>query len=77
MLISSHRLSSVKDCDEIIYMQDGEIVERGTFEELLALKGHFAKVYEIQENQRHQAVDYDNLRLGEEDVADGKKKYLF
>lgn len=77
LLISAHRLSSVKDCDEIIYMQDGEIVERGTFEELLALKGHFAKVYEIQENQRHQAVDYDNLRLGEEDVADGKKKYLF
>lgn len=68
LLISAHRLSSVKDCDEIIYMQDGEIVERGTFEELLAQKGHFAKVYEIQETERHQAIDYDNLRLGKEGI---------
>lgn len=63
LLISAHRLSSVEDCDEIIYMQDGEIVERGTFKELLDLKGHFAEVYEIQESERRKAVDYDNLNL--------------
>ena len=54
-------MSSVVDCDEIIYMQDGEIVERGNFEELMNLGGHFAKVYEIQENQRKSAIDYDTL----------------
>lgn len=61
VLISAHRMTSVVDCDEIIYMQDGEILERGTFEELMKLGGHFAKVYEIQENQRKSAIDYDAL----------------
>jgi ATP-binding cassette subfamily B protein len=61
VLISAHRLSSVVDCDEIIYMQDGEIVERGNFEELMKLGGHFAKIYEIQETQRKSAIDYDSL----------------
>lgn len=59
MLISAHRLSSVVDCDEIIYMQDGMIVERGTFDELMKLGGHFAKVYNIQENERSEVIDYN------------------
>ncbi|MBQ3791453.1 MAG: ABC transporter ATP-binding protein [Lachnospiraceae bacterium] len=56
LLISAHRLRSVKDCDEILYMQDGMIVERGTFEELMAMNGHFAAVYHIQELQEGVAV---------------------
>ncbi len=52
ILISAHRLSSVVDCDEILYMQNGSIVERGSFEELMQLEGHFAKVYQIQEMQK-------------------------
>lgn len=61
MLISAHRLSSVVDCDEIIYMQDGMIVERGTFDELMKLGGHFAKVYNIQENERSEVIDYNSI----------------
>ncbi len=67
VLISAHRLSSVVDCDEIVYLQDGEIVERGNFEELMALDGHFAAVYKIQENQRKSAIDYDTLDGQEEE----------
>ena len=52
VIISAHRLSSVVDCDEILYMQDGKIIERGTFDELMKLDGHFAKVYRIQENAK-------------------------
>lgn len=63
LLISAHRFSSVVDCDEIIYLQDGEIVERGTFDELMALDGHFAAVYRIQENQRKSAIDYDSIEM--------------
>lgn len=48
MLIAAHRVSSVADCDEIIYMQDGEIVERGTLSELVALNGRFAAIYRLQ-----------------------------
>ncbi len=48
LIISAHRASSVKDCDEIIYLQDGEIVERGSFEEMMALNGRFARIYRKQ-----------------------------
>lgn len=61
ILISAHRMSSVVDCDEIIYMQDGMIVERGSFEELLRLNGHFAKIYQIQDAQKKSVIDYDAL----------------
>lgn len=65
ILISAHRMSSVIDCDEIIYMQDGLIVERGTFDELMKLGGHFANVYKIQEEQRKSVIDFDALATGE------------
>ncbi len=58
LIISAHRLSSVIDCDEIIYMDDGKIAERGTFEELMKLNGHFANVYNIQEEQKKSAIQY-------------------
>ncbi len=48
VIISAHRVSSVLDCDEIIYMRDGEIIERGTAQELIALGGAFAAVYNLQ-----------------------------
>ena len=48
VIITAHRLSSVVDCDEIIYMKDGAITERGTFEQLMSLNGDFAQVYRIQ-----------------------------
>jgi len=65
ILISAHRMSSVIDCDEIIYMQDGMIVERGTFDKLMNLGGHFANVYKIQEEQRKSVIDFDALATGE------------
>ncbi|MCC8168319.1 MAG: ABC transporter ATP-binding protein/permease, partial [Clostridiales bacterium] len=61
LLITAHRLSSVVDCDEILYMQDGRVVERGTFEELMQLNGHFASVYNIQQVQQSAVVDFDGL----------------
>lgn len=61
LLISAHRLTSVEECDEIIYMQDGMIVERGTFKELMKQGGHFANIYHIQEAQRNATIDFDNL----------------
>lgn len=60
LLISAHRLSSVVDCDEILFMRDGSIEERGTFEELMKLGGDFAKIYNIQKNQEG-SVNFDAL----------------
>lgn len=61
VIITAHRFSSVVDCDEIIYLKDSEIVERGTFKELIALGGRFAKVYNIQQEQQNGIIDYDSL----------------
>ena len=49
MLIIAHRLATVKNCDEIIVMNQGEIVEQGNHEELLARKGEYYKLWEMQQ----------------------------
>lgn len=61
LIITAHRFSSVVDCDEILYMKDGMITERGTFKELMELGGSFARVYHIQQEQQATTIDYDNL----------------
>jgi ATP-binding cassette, subfamily B, multidrug efflux pump len=48
VLIVSHRVSSVKDADHIIVLDDGKIVERGTHETLLAHDGYYADLYRRQ-----------------------------
>lgn len=45
----AHRLSTIKDADMILVIHEGEIVERGTHEELLALKGLYFKMHSAQE----------------------------
>ncbi|MCR4903228.1 MAG: ATP-binding cassette domain-containing protein, partial [Butyrivibrio sp.] len=52
LIITAHRFSSVKECDEILYLRQGRVEERGTFEELMAMNGSFAKVYKIQMEQK-------------------------
>lgn len=49
MLIIAHRLATVKNCDEIIVMSEGEITEQGTHEELLKKKGEYYRLWELQQ----------------------------
>ena len=47
-ILIAHRISTVKDADQIIVLRDGRIIERGTHDELLALGGYYADLYQKQ-----------------------------
>ena len=50
----SHRLSSTRFCDRIVYLEDGEIIETGSHGELMALGGKYAAMFAVQ-SQYYQA----------------------
>jgi ATP-binding cassette subfamily B multidrug efflux pump len=47
-IIISHRMSAIQDADEILVMENGEIVERGTHKQLIKNKGLYTRLYERQ-----------------------------
>ena len=55
-IIIAHRLSTVKAADRIIVLRKGEIIEAGSHDELMALGGHYAELYNTY--FRHQSLEY-------------------
>jgi subfamily B ATP-binding cassette protein MsbA len=49
-IVIAHRLSTIENADRIMVMEQGEIVESGTHADLMALGGHYAKLYQKQFN---------------------------
>lgn len=47
-LVIAHRLSTIKNCDRILMLHNGSLVEEGTHEELLANRQYYHKLYELQ-----------------------------
>jgi len=52
-LVIAHRLSTVMNADEILVMDQGVIVERGTHAQLLAANGRYAAMWQLQQEQAH------------------------
>lgn len=52
MLVVAHRLSTIQHADQIIVLQNGRIIEKGTHQQLLKNKGYYHKLYELQFENR-------------------------
>ncbi len=55
-LVIAHRLSTVMGADQILVMDGGRIVERGTHDELLATGRHYARMWRLQQQERAEEV---------------------
>ncbi|MEW6995721.1 ABC transporter ATP-binding protein/permease [Colwelliaceae bacterium MEBiC 14330] len=51
-LVIAHRLSTIVDSDNIIVMSDGEIVEQGSHQDLIALQGQYCKMWQLQQSNQ-------------------------
>jgi ATP-binding cassette subfamily B protein len=66
--VIAHRLSTVRDADRILVVEDGEIVERGTHDELLATDGLYANLWRVQAGEIGELPD-DFVEQASERVA--------
>ncbi|HLB13200.1 MAG TPA: ATP-binding cassette domain-containing protein, partial [Dehalococcoidia bacterium] len=55
--VIAQRLRTVKNADQILVLQDGEIVERGRHEELLAKGGIYRQIYDLQLRDQEESLD--------------------
>ncbi|GAA3718371.1 ABC transporter ATP-binding protein/permease [Oceanisphaera sediminis] len=53
-LVIAHRLSTIVDADHILVMDQGRIVEQGSHQQLLATQGPYARLWQLQQQQREQ-----------------------
>lgn len=63
-IIIAHRLSTLRDVDSLMVMEDGRITERGTHKELMNLGGTYAKLFDLQMLAAANIIEEDNIKSG-------------
>ena len=58
-ILISHRFSTVRHADRIVVIDEGEVVESGSHDELMAANGHYRTMFDLQ------AARFDDQELGE------------
>lgn len=61
-IIIAHRISAVRNADEIIILENGEIVERGTHDDLLQQNGYYYKTYMAQYGEHLQTEEQNSIK---------------
>jgi ATP-binding cassette, subfamily B, heavy metal transporter len=56
-LVIAHRLSTIIDADEILVLDHGRVIERGTFRELLSANGKFSEMWKLQQQEKEIVAD--------------------
>jgi ATP-binding cassette, subfamily B, heavy metal transporter len=64
-LVIAHRLSTIIDADEILVLDHGRVIERGTFRALLAAKGKFAEMWHLQQQEQLRAEEISDEVLND------------
>lgn len=62
MLVIAHRLSTITTADQILVLHGGQVAERGTHEELLAMKGRYAGMWRKQIRAQQKAAEEESLQ---------------
>jgi len=70
-LVIAHRLSTIVDADEILVLDHGQIVERGSFRELVACGGRFAQMWKLQQEKGPDADLPNGRASAREEVPQG------
>jgi ATP-binding cassette subfamily B protein len=68
--VIAHRLSTVKRADEVLVLEKGAIVERGTHEELIAREGLYRRIYDVQMRDQEEFIAA-RLKIGDEQLEVG------
>ncbi len=68
-VVIAHRLSTVRDADQILVIDEGQVVESGRHEDLLALNGHYAELYRTQFERQSPALLAADAGAGTEVAA--------